>query len=110
MYRYDLKDFLFNVVLNQKFTIILKHLDDWDEWFLIIKTMIKCDKNEKFVKLIDIVSSKLIKSLTFIFFDIINDVTFSFNLSIEKRDDLVILRENFQKNLRNYIIIDSYSI
>ncbi len=91
---------LFSVVSSQKFTIILKNFDDWDEWFLIIETMIKRDKIEKFVNLIIIESDESVKSSSFIFFDFVNDVTSS--ASSEKLHDLVILRENYKKLLRTY--------
>jgi hypothetical protein len=93
---------LFSVVSDQKFAMILKNLDDWDEWFLIIETIIKRDKIEKFVNLIIIESSKSIKSSSFTFIDFVNDVTSSVDLSIAKRHDLVILRENHKKLLRTY--------
>jgi hypothetical protein len=93
---------LFNVVSNQKFAMILKNLDDWDEWFLIIETMIKRDKIEKFVNLIIIESSKLIKSSSFTFIDFVKDVTSLIDLSIAKRHDLIILRKNHKKLLRTY--------
>jgi hypothetical protein len=64
--------------------------------------MIKRDKIKKFVNLIIIELNESIKSSSFIFFDIVNDVTFSTDLSFEKRHDLMILRENYKKLLRTY--------
>ncbi len=93
---------LFSVVSNQKFAMILKNLDDWNEWFLIIETMIKRDKIENFVNLIIIESSKSVKSSSSTFIDLVNDVTSSVDLSTAERHDLVILRENHKKFLRTY--------
>ncbi len=93
---------LFRVVLDQKFTIILKSFDDWDKWFLIIETMIKRDKIEKFVNLIIIESDESMKSLSFIFFNFLNDVIFSIDFSFEKQHDLIILRKDYKKLLRTY--------
>ncbi len=64
--------------------------------------MIKRDKIEKFVNLIIIESNESIKSSSFIFFDLVNEVIFSIDLSFKKRHDLVILRENYKKLLRTY--------
>jgi hypothetical protein len=64
--------------------------------------MIKRDKIEKFVNLIIIESDESIKSSSFIFFDLVNDVTSSADLSSEKRHDLIILRKNHKKFLRTY--------
>jgi hypothetical protein len=64
--------------------------------------MIKRDKIEKFVNLIIIELNESIKSLLFIFFDFVNDVTSSIDLSFEKRHDLIILREDYKKLLRTY--------
>jgi hypothetical protein len=94
---------LFNVVSDQKFIMILKNLDDWNEWFLIIETIIKRDEIEKFVNLIIIIESdESIKSLSFMCFDFVNDVTFSTDILFEKRHDLIILREDYKKLLRTY--------
>ncbi len=70
--------------------------------FRDVETMIKRDEIEKFVNLIIIESDESVKSLSFIFFDFVNDVTFSIDLSFEKRYDLIILRENYKKLLRTY--------
>jgi hypothetical protein len=93
---------LFSVVSDQKFAMILKNFDDWNEWFLIIETMIKRDKIEKFVNLIIIESSKSIKSSSFTFIDLVKNVTSSIDLSIAERHDLIILRKNYKKLLRTY--------
>jgi hypothetical protein len=93
---------LFNVVSHQKFTMIFKNFNDWDEWFLIIKTIIKRDKIERFVNLIIIELNESSKSSFSIFLNLVNDVTFSINLLFEKRHDLIILREDYKKLLRTY--------
>ncbi len=94
--------YLFSVVLDQKFAMILKNFNNWDEWFLIIEIIIKRDKIKKFVNLIIIELSKLIKSSSFTFINFVNNVTLSINLSITKRHDLFILRKNYKKLLRTY--------
>ncbi len=93
---------LFSVVSNQKFTMILKNFDDWDEWFLIIETMIKRDKIEKFVNLIKNEFIESAKSSTSFFSTIKFDVVFSANIIENQRRDLVVLRENHKRNLRMY--------
>jgi hypothetical protein len=64
--------------------------------------MIKRDKIEKLMNLIIIESDESIKSLSFIFFDLVNDVTSSADFSFKKRHDLIILREDYKKLLRTY--------
>jgi hypothetical protein len=94
---------LFSVVSNQKFTMILKSLDDWDEWFLIIETIIKRGKIENFVNLIKIDESvESVNSSTSSFSTIKIDVVFSANLTENQRRDLVVLREDHKKNLCMY--------
>jgi hypothetical protein len=64
--------------------------------------MIKRDKIERFVNLIIIESDESIKSLSFIFSDLVDDVTSSTDFSSEKRHDLIILKEDDKKLLRMY--------
>jgi hypothetical protein len=42
------------------------------------------------------------KSLSFIFFNFLNDVIFSIDFSFEKQHDLIILRKDYKKLLRTY--------
>jgi hypothetical protein len=54
------------------------------------------------VNLIIIESDESIKSSSFIFFDFVNNVTFSIDFSFEKQHDLIILRKDYKKFLRTY--------
>jgi hypothetical protein len=49
-----------------KTNLILKKLDDWDEWIMIIKTMIKQNDVERYVNLIKIEFAEFIKLDLFI--------------------------------------------
>jgi hypothetical protein len=82
--------------------LILKKLDDWDEWIMIIKTMIKRDDVERYVNLIRIESAEFIELDLSIFFTIKLDATNSTKLSIDEQRDLVILREDYKKKMRRY--------
>jgi hypothetical protein len=85
-----------------KTNLIFKKLDDWDEWIMIVKTMIKRDDVEKYVNLIKIESAESIELDFFIFFTIKFDATNSTELSIDEQRDLVILREDYKKRMRKY--------
>jgi hypothetical protein len=85
-----------------KTNLILKELDDWDEWIMIFKTMIKRDDVERYVNLIKIESAEFIEFDLFIFFTIKLDATNSIDLSIDEQRDLVILREDYKKKMRKY--------
>jgi hypothetical protein len=43
-----------------KTNLILKKFDDWNEWVMIVKTMIKRDDVERYVNLIKIESAEFI--------------------------------------------------
>ncbi len=73
--------------------MILKKLDDWDEWIMIIKTMIKRDDVERYVNLIKIESAESIEFDFFIFFTIKIDAINSIDFSIDEQRDLIILRK-----------------
>jgi signal transduction histidine kinase len=73
--------------------VILKKLDDWDEWIMIIKTMIKRDDVERYVNLIKIESAESIEFDFFIFFTIKIDAINSIDFSIDEQRDLIILRK-----------------
>jgi hypothetical protein len=82
-------------------SVILKKPDDWDEWVLIIDTMIKRDNIQKYVNLIRIIeSTESVKSSILTFFTIKLDAVKSNDLSINQQRDLAILRENHKKTLR----------
>jgi hypothetical protein len=85
-----------------KTNLILKKLDDWNEWIMIVKTIIKRDDVEKYVNLIKIESAESIEFDLFIFFTIKLDATSSTELSIDEQRDLVILREDYKKKMRRY--------
>ncbi len=94
--------FFFSAAAFQKITVILKSLDDWNEWFLIIETMIKREKVDNYVNLIKLESNELVKSITSTFFSILAIVTSSTDLSEDQRRDLTMLKKNHKKNLRTY--------
>jgi hypothetical protein len=85
-----------------KMNLILKELDDWDDWIMIVKTMIKRDDVEKYVNLIKIEWTEFIEFDLFIFFTIKFDATNSIDLSIDEQRDLAILREDYKKKMRKY--------
>jgi hypothetical protein len=62
--------FFINSAASQKTNVILKTLDDWNEWIMIIKTIIKRDDVERYVNLIRIESIKSIELDLYIFFTI----------------------------------------
>jgi hypothetical protein len=82
--------------------VILKKLDDWDEWMLIIETMIKRSDVQKYVNSITVESTESVKSSIFTFFTIKLDAIKSNDLSIDQQRDLAILRKNHKKTLRTY--------
>jgi hypothetical protein len=94
--------FFINSAASQKTNVILKKLDDWDEWIMIIKTMIKRDDVERYVNLIRIESAKSIELDLFIFFTIKIDTINSTDLSIKEQRDLVILRKDYKNQMRRY--------
>jgi hypothetical protein len=85
-----------------KTNLILKKLDDWDEWVMIVKTMTKRDDVERYVNLIKIESAEFIELDFFIFFTIKFDATNSIDLSINEQRDLAIMREDYKKRMRKY--------
>jgi hypothetical protein len=85
-----------------KINLILKKLDDWDEWIMIVKTMIKRDDVERYVNLIKIESAEFIEFYLFIFFTIKLDAINSTDLSIDEQRDLAIMREDYKKRMRKY--------
>jgi hypothetical protein len=87
--------FFNNSAASQKTNVIFKNFDDWDEWIMIVKTMIKCDDIERYVNLIKIESTKLIVFDLFIFFTIKIDAINSIDLSIDEQRDLVIMRKDY---------------
>jgi hypothetical protein len=94
--------FFINSAASQKTNVILKKFDDWDEWIMIIKKMIKRDDVERYVNLIRIESAKSIELDLFIFFTIKIDAINSTALSIDEQRDLVILREDYKDQMRKY--------
>jgi hypothetical protein len=94
--------FIINSIASQKTNVILKKLDDWDEWIMIVKTMTKRDDVERYVNLIKIESAEFIEFDLFIFFTIKFDATNSTDLSIDEQRDLAILREDYKKKMRKY--------
>jgi hypothetical protein len=95
--------FINSAASSSKTNVILKKLDDWNEWIMIIKTMIKRDDVERYVNLIKIVkSAESIKLDLSIFFTIKIDATNSTDLSIDEQRDLVILREDYKNQMRRY--------
>ncbi len=91
--------FIINSAASQKTNVILKKLDDWDEWIMIVKTMIRRDDVERYVNLIKIESIEFHFS---IFFTIKIDAINSTDLSIDEQRDLAILREDFKNQMRRY--------
>ncbi len=85
-------------------SVILKELDNWDEWVLIIETMIRRNDVQKYVNLIrfTVESTESVKSSILTFFTIKLDAIKSDDLSIDQQRDLAILRENHKKTLRTY--------
>jgi hypothetical protein len=94
--------FIINSAALQKTNVILKKLDDWDEWIMIVKTMIKRDNVERYVNLIKIESVESIELDLFIFFTIKIDATNSTDLSIDEQRDLAILRKDYKNQMRKY--------
>jgi hypothetical protein len=94
--------FFINSVASQKTNVILDKLDDWNEWIMIIKTIIKRDDVERYVNLIRIESTESIELDFFIFFTIKIDAINSTDLSIDEQRDLVILREDYKNQMRKY--------
>jgi hypothetical protein len=94
--------FIINSAASQKTNVILKKLDDWDEWIMIVKTMIRRDDVEQYVNLIKIESVELIEFDLFIFFTIKIDAINSTDLSIDEQRDLAILREDYKNQMRRY--------
>ncbi len=93
--------FIINSTIS-KTNLILKKLDDWNEWIMIIKTMIKRDDVERYVNLIRIEFAEFIELDFSIFFTIKFDATNSTELLIDEQRDLVILREDYKKRMRKY--------
>jgi hypothetical protein len=85
-------------------SVILKKLDDLNEWVMIIETMIKRDDIQKYVNLIrfTVQSTESVKSSILTFFTVKIDAVKSDYLSIDQQRDLAILRENHKKTLRTY--------
>jgi hypothetical protein len=94
--------FINSTASSSKTNVIVKKFDDWDEWIMIIKTMIKRDDVERYVNLIRIESAESIEFDFFIFFTIKIDAINSTNLSIDEQRDLVILRKNYKNQMRKY--------
>ncbi len=94
--------FINSAASSSKTNVILKKFDDWDEWIMIIKKMIKRDDIERYVNLIKIESAKSIEFDLSIFFTIKIDAINSTNLSIDEQRDLVILREDYKNQMRRY--------
>ncbi len=86
-----------------KTNLILKKFDDWDEWVMIVKTMIKRDDVEKYVNLTKIESAEFIEFDFFIFFTIKFDATNFIDLSIDEQRDLAIMRKDYKKKMRENI-------
>jgi hypothetical protein len=93
--------FIINSTIS-KINLILKKLDDWNEWIMIVKTMTKRENVEKYVNLIKIESAEFIELDFFIFFTIKLDATNSTDLSIDEQRDLAIMREDYKKKMRKY--------
>jgi hypothetical protein len=94
--------FFINSTAAFKGTVILKELDNWDEWIEIVKTMIKRDDVERYVNLIKIESVESIELDLFIFFTIKIDAITSNNLSIDKQRNLAIFREDYKSQMCKY--------
>ncbi len=93
--------FIINSTVS-KTNLILKKLDDQNEWVMIVKTMIKRDDIEKYVNLTKIEFAEFIEFDFFIFFTTKLDATNSTDLSIDEQRDLAILREDYKKKMRKY--------
>jgi hypothetical protein len=93
--------FIINSTMS-KTNLILKEFDDWNEWIMIVKTMIKRDDVKKYVNLIKMEFAEFIELDLFIFFTIKFDATNSINLSIDEQRDLAILRKDYKKRIRKY--------
>jgi flagellar motility protein MotE (MotC chaperone) len=94
--------FIINSAASQKTNVILKKFDDWNEWIMIVKTMIRRDDVERYVNLIKIESVKSIEFNLSIFFTIKIDAINSTDLSIDEQRDLAILREDYKNQMRKY--------
>jgi hypothetical protein len=94
--------FINSAVSSSKTNVILKKLDDWNEWIMIIKTMIKRDDVERYVNLIRIESTESIEFDFSIFFTIKIDAINSTDLSIDEQRDLAILWEDYKNQMRKY--------
>jgi hypothetical protein len=94
--------FFINSAASSKTNVILKKFDDWDEWIMIIKTIIKRDDVKRYVNLIRIESAESIELDLFIFFTIKIDAINSTDLSIDEQRDLVILRKDYKNQMRKY--------
>jgi hypothetical protein len=94
--------FIINSITSQKTNVILKKLDDWNEWIMIVKTMIQRDDVERYVNLIKIESIKSIEFDFSIFFTIKIDAINSTDLSIDEQRDLAILRKDYKNQMRKY--------
>ncbi len=94
--------FIINSAASQKTNVILKKFDDWDEWIMIVKTMINRDDVERYVNLIKNESIELIELDFFIFFTIKINAINSIDLSIDEQRDLAILREDYKNQMRKY--------
>jgi hypothetical protein len=90
-------------IITSKFTILLKKLNDWDEWFLIVKFMIKSDDIKKYVNLIKTIESlESSKSKLSSFSNIVQKVTSTANLIENQRRHLSMMREDVEKEIRAY--------
>jgi hypothetical protein len=85
-----------------KTNLILKKLDDWDKWVMIVKTIIKRDDIERYVNLTKIEFAEFIEFDFSIFFTIKLDATNFIDLSIDEQRDLAIMREDYKKKMRKY--------
>jgi hypothetical protein len=85
-----------------KTNLSLKKFDDWNEWIMIVKTMIKRDDVEKYVNLTKIEFAEFIEFDLFIFFTIKFDATNFTDLSIDEHRNLAIMREDCKKKMRKY--------
>jgi hypothetical protein len=94
--------FINSAASSSKTNVILKKLDDWDEWIMIVKTMIKRDDVERYVNLIRIELIESIELDFYIFFTIKIDATILTDLSIDEQRDLVILRKDYKNQMRKY--------
>jgi hypothetical protein len=94
--------FNINSAASQKTNVILKKFDDWDEWIMIVKTMIRRDDVKRYVNLIKIESIESIEFDFFIFFTIKIDAINSIDLSIDEQRDLAILRKHYKNQMRKY--------